>query len=90
MNQSVNDAMARSRVPDHSSGPMSLAKQDRRALADEVDRLQRLQEAAAAVVDAVSRCDHCRVELPDDVSETAEALRIAAGLNAPPSDEADG
>ena len=35
----LEKALKRSRIPDCSSGPMSLAKEDRRVLADEVERL---------------------------------------------------
>lgn len=37
----IKESLKRSKVPDCSSGPMSLAKEDRRILAAEVERLQK-------------------------------------------------
>ena len=40
MNQKLQAAMKRSHVPDCSAGPMSLAMEDRRTLAKEIERLE--------------------------------------------------
>ncbi len=40
MKKDVKQAMARARIPDCSGGPMSLAMDDRRTLAAEIERLQ--------------------------------------------------
>lgn len=46
----LEKALKRSQIPDCSSGPMSLAKEDRRVLAAEVERLRlELQDTRNAV-----------------------------------------
>lgn len=52
MNQCAVDAISRSKIPDCFAGPMSLAMQDRRVLAAEVERLR---EELFAVVDEVAQ-----------------------------------
>jgi len=44
MSEEVQKAMARAKIDDASSGPMSLAKQDRRVLAAEIKRLRAVVE----------------------------------------------